>query len=195
MMNAARVLKVLISIALSLALAQLSLAADFTVSSASDCTLADAIQAANSDSAVGNCAAGSGSDTIYLSGDITLGGNLPTIRSTMTISSNDHSIKRVISGNHAHRIFNIEDGGNLTLVCLQLINGRNHGQRGGAVRVLNGHASITDVRMETTGRKKAAARCASAMAAPPTAICANSSITARHWAAPSGSATKAAAWY
>lgn len=147
-MNAGTFFNVLIILVLSLPLAQQTLAADFNVSSSSDCTLSDAIEAANRDSAVGNCQAGSGNDTIYLSDDITLGGNLPTIRSNMTINSNDHTIKRVINGNHAYRIFNIEDGGSLTLLCLQLINGRNHGMRGGAIRVLHGHANITDVRME-----------------------------------------------
>ena len=66
----------------------------------------------------------------------------------MTINSNDHTIKRVISGDHAYRIFNVEDGASLTLLCLQLIDGRNHGMRGGAVRILRGSAHITDVRME-----------------------------------------------
>ena len=106
------------------------------------------------DEAVGNCSAGSGSDTIYLSGDITLGANLPTVRSNMTINSNNHAIKRVISGNQAYRIFNIEDGASLTLLYLQLIDGRGHGIRGGAVRVLQGHAQLTDVRMENNWAEK-----------------------------------------
>ena len=134
--------------ALWLPAAQQTFAADFTVSATSDCTFADAIKAANKDEAVGSCVAGNGDDTIYLSGDITLGANLPTIRSNMTINSNDHTIKRVISGDHAYRIFNVEDGASLTLLCLQLIDGRNHGMRGGAVRILRGSAHITDVRME-----------------------------------------------
>ena len=129
-------------------------ATDYTVDANSGCTLADAINAANRDEAVANCGAGQGNDTIYLSGDITLGANLPTIRSNMTINSNDHAVKRVISGNHAYRIFNIEDGGNLTLLCLQLINGRGHSIRGGAIRVLQGHAQITDVRMENNWAEK-----------------------------------------
>ena len=139
---------------LSLSTAHLALATDFTVDANSACTLADAINAANGDQAVGNCDAGSGNDTIYLSGDLTLGGNLPTISSNMTITSNDHTIKRVISGNHTVRIFNIDHGGNLTLQCLQLIAGRNHGMRGGAVRVLNGHAHIIDVRLEDNWAEK-----------------------------------------
>ena len=95
-----------------------------------------------------------GSDTIYLGDDITLGANLPTVRTNMTINSNDHAIKRVINGNHAYRIFNIEDGARLKLLCLQLINGRGHGIRGGAIRVLQGHAQVTDVRMENNWAEK-----------------------------------------
>ena len=146
-MQAGKLFKVMIML-VCLSWAQQALATDYTVSAGSDCSLADAINAANRDSAAGSCAAGDGNDTIYLSGDITLGGNLPTIRSGITVSSNDHTIKRVISGNHAYRIFNIEDGGRLTLICLQLINGKNYGMRGGAVRVLQGRADITDVRLE-----------------------------------------------
>ena len=139
---------------LGLSTAHTTFAADFTVASNSACTLADAINAANRDEAVGNCSAGNGNDTIYVSGDITLGGNLPTIRSNMTINSNDHAVKRVINGNLAYRIFNIEDGASLTLLCLQLINGRGHGIRGGAIRVLQGHAQVTDVRMENNWAEK-----------------------------------------
>lgn len=123
-------------------------ATDYTVNGNSACTLSDAINAANGDKAVGNCAAGSGNDTIYLSGDVTLGADLPTIWTTITVASNDHAVKRMISGNRAHRLFNIEGGASLTLQCLQLIGGRAYDQRGGAVRVLEGHATIIDVRME-----------------------------------------------
>ena len=129
-------------------------ATDYTVDANSGCTLADAIKAANRDEAVGNCGAGQGNDTIYLAGDITLGVNLPTVQSNLTINSNDHTIKRVINGNHAFRIFNVDNGGRLTLLCLQLINGRNHGKRGGAVRVRDGHALLTDVRMENNWAEK-----------------------------------------
>ena len=155
-MNAEKPLSLLLTLILLLgfSVAGTVFATDYTVDATSGCTLADAISAANSDQAVGNCSAGSGSDTIYLSGDITLGANLPTVRSNMTINSNNHAIKRVISGNHAYRIFNVDDGANLSLLCLQLIDGRGHGIRGGAVRVLQGHAQLTDVRMENNWAEK-----------------------------------------
>ena len=155
-MNTGKMLSLIATVFLLLGLstAHTTFATDFTVNSTSACTLADAIKAANQDQPVGNCDAGQGNDTIYLSDDITLGANLPTVRTNMTINSNDHAIKRVINGNHAYRIFNIEDGARLKLLCLQLINGRGHGIRGGAIRVLQGHAQVTDVRMENNWAEK-----------------------------------------
>ena len=136
-----------ISLLLWLPVGQQTLAADFTVSSSSDCTLADAIKAANSDQAVGGCGDGSGDDTITITSDITLGGNLPDIVSNITIKSHNGT-KHTISGAGAYHIFNIDHGGKLTLKVLQLIAGRYHDARGGAVRVLSGRAKLTDVRME-----------------------------------------------
>jgi len=45
------------------------------------CSLADAITAANTDKAVGECQAGDGADNINLSGDLTLEAALPHITS------------------------------------------------------------------------------------------------------------------
>ena len=58
-------------------------AANITVNST--CSLADAITAANTDTATGGCQAGSGDDTITLTGNITLGAELPEIASTITV--------------------------------------------------------------------------------------------------------------
>ena len=133
---------------LGLSSASTAYATDFTVSSSSECTLADAIQAANQDLAVGNCAAGDGDDIIYLADNISLDANLPTVRSTITVTTDNYRFRRVINGNRAHPIFNVEDGGRLTLSQLDLIDGHSLGMHGGAVRLLQGHAQITDVRME-----------------------------------------------
>ena len=155
-MKSGRILSALaiLFLVMPIPVAQMAFAADFTVNSTSACTLADAIKSANKDQAVGNCAAGDGHDTIYVSGDITLGANLPDIVSRITIKSDNGSIKRNISGNLSHRIFNIDNGGRLTLGTLQLIAGRNHGERGGAVRVLSGRADLNDVRMENNWAEK-----------------------------------------
>ncbi|MCB0251667.1 MAG: right-handed parallel beta-helix repeat-containing protein [Anaerolineae bacterium] len=58
------------------------------------CTLADAITAANSDTATGGCPAGSGADTLDLVADITLTSRLPAIVSNVTILGNNHTVRR-----------------------------------------------------------------------------------------------------
>ena len=70
-------------------------AASITVTTTSDtaaageCTLREALHAANSDTAVGGCVAGNGSDTITFAGDVTgtiqLTATLPAISTAMTI--------------------------------------------------------------------------------------------------------------
>ena len=82
------------------------------------CTLADAITAANTDEAAGNCAAGDGADIISLSGDITLTTALPQIVSEITIEGNGFTI----SGNNRYRIF-YNDGGALNIYDLTITNG------------------------------------------------------------------------
>ena len=68
-----------------------SFAASITVDKSSDedpngtCTLADAITAANTDTATNGCTAGSGADTITLGVNITLKAPLPDITSEITI--------------------------------------------------------------------------------------------------------------
>lgn len=137
----------IIVVVVSLATALPTFATDYNVHANSDCAFADAIKAANSDSAVGNCPAGQGDDTIVLTSNITLDANLPDVTSNLTVKSHNGT-KHTISGAGAYYIFNIDMGGNLTLKVLQLMSGRFYGARGGAVRVLQGHASLSDVRLE-----------------------------------------------
>ena len=154
-MNTRIVLSTLSTLILMLSIAaQPTLAAEYTVSSNSACTLADAIRSANKNEAVGNCDAGGEIDVVLVTGDITLNAKLPTIRSGLTIMSDDTTIKRVISGDYKHRIFNVDQGANLTLRGLQLIAGKNRGQRGGALRILAGHVALIDVRMEHNWAEK-----------------------------------------
>lgn len=56
------------------------------------CTLADAITAANTDTAKGGCPAGSGADTITLQADAVLAAALPAITSAVTIEGGGHKI-------------------------------------------------------------------------------------------------------
>ena len=93
-------------------------AADIAVDA--DCSLADAIIAANHDRAEGNCPAGRGADTITLSQDITLDGSLPKITSDITIEGNDYTI----SGAGRHSIFYVEEGAHLAVKDLIMIKGK-----------------------------------------------------------------------
>ncbi len=58
------------------------------------CTLADAITAANTDTATGGCQAGSGADVIDLQADVNLTSALPGFASAITLNGNDHTIQR-----------------------------------------------------------------------------------------------------
>ena len=84
-----------------------------------DCSLADRIRAANTDRGSGECPAGSGADTITLTGDIVLNQALPTITSDITIDGAGFSI----SGDGAHRIFEVYWPGALTLENITLKDG------------------------------------------------------------------------
>ena len=97
------------------------------------CPLHDQIVAANSDTAVGNCAAGDGADTIHLVRDLTLSGALPRITSDITIEGNGY----IISGDQRFRIFNVV-GGALTINNLTLTKGKAPQERGGAIKVHDG---------------------------------------------------------
>ena len=83
-----------------------------------DCNLADAITAANTDAAVGGCAAGSGADTITLTSDIALDAGLPRIASDLRIEGGGHTI----SGNGQFSIF-LAVAGAFTLRDIALTEG------------------------------------------------------------------------
>ena len=74
-----------------------------------DCSLRDAIRAANEDRASGGCPAGNGADTIRLRVDVTLRSALPKITSEIANDANEYSI----SGDGRYRIFYIEPRGAL----------------------------------------------------------------------------------
>lgn len=101
------------------------------------CSLREAITAANTDTAsgpvAGECAAGSGADAISFAGNYTITlapalGQLPTVTSPITINGNGAAntvIRAHASPNSAvARIFYVEFGGNLTLNALTIRNGR-----------------------------------------------------------------------
>jgi hypothetical protein len=117
-------------------------AATLTVNA--NCTLVDAISAANTGTNVGGCRGGSrGTDTIVLSQDVVLtavhnrtsdGPNgLPPVTSDITILGNGFSITRSTAANTpVFRIFEVESGARLRLTALTLRNGRIAGGTGRA---------------------------------------------------------------
>ena len=99
-----------------------TLATDYTLDE--DCTLADAIRAANADEERGACPAGEGADLITLSADITLTGELPRVLSAITIDGAGYTI----SGDEQFRIFYVDVGGALTLQNVHLTGGLAHNE-------------------------------------------------------------------
>ena len=94
-----------------------------------DCTLRDAVTAANTDLPTGGCSAGSGADTIELPFDVTItlteedndsrgwGNNgLPLVSSEITIYGNGATLQRdSTDGTPDFRIVHVGDGGDLAL--------------------------------------------------------------------------------
>ncbi|MCI0713447.1 MAG: hypothetical protein L0154_25040 [Chloroflexi bacterium] len=127
------------------------------------CTLIDAIIAANTNSASGNCpAGGTGADTIVLNADVSLttayGGStnigggqagLPDIITNITIQNGTHSI---IAGSLTNfRIFNVMGGGSLTLngviVRRGKIVGTPHAMGGGIYVNVGGTLALDGARV------------------------------------------------
>ncbi len=95
---------------------------------ASVCTLADHIRAANTNTAVGFCPAGTSHDVITITEDITLSEALPPITGTITIEGGGHTI----SGGGEFRIFDVSSA-NVTIKNLTMRDGK--AERGGAIRL------------------------------------------------------------
>ena len=109
------------------------------------CALAQAIRAANNDAVEGGCPAGSGADTIVLTGKVNLNavedtsnGNsgLPAISSEIRIDGRNHTISRDPGALFDFRHFYVAAAGNLTLDRVTLSGGR--GAAGGSIQVRGG---------------------------------------------------------
>ena len=105
------------------------------------CTLRDAINSANTDTAVGNCGAGSGADTITfaVSGTITLTSPLPDLTSPITIDGDN---KVTIDANGTGSVISVGTGGVAVLDSLTLTGGSAEFgggmvNTGGSAEVLN----------------------------------------------------------
>ena len=79
---------------------------------AGTCSLADAITAANTDTATGGCPAGDGDDVINITANITLTAKLPDITTSIIFNGNNNSI----DGNDSYPGFHFSEGGNTVSV-------------------------------------------------------------------------------
>ncbi len=100
-----------------------------------ECTLANHILSANTNTSVGRCPTGTSHDVITLTEDIVLSEALPPINGTITIEGNGHSI----SGDNKFQIF-VVAGRTLTINNLTLAHGSAEGD-GGAI-VVQGNAEL-----------------------------------------------------
>ncbi len=125
---------------------------DVTVGTSSDCTLRDAIEAANTDQASGGCAAGSGRDTIRfefrsssLPRTIALIAQLPKIYRDVTINGPGAS-NLIIDGDGSSRIFHIT-AVSVSISGMTLQNGGGHGPQtdthGGAIAIFGGKVELS----------------------------------------------------
>ena len=107
------------------------------------CELADAIKAANTDSASGGCPAGSGADTITFHSDVALRAKLPdTITSDITIEGGGHTLSRFQSKQELvpeFRLLKIESGATVVINNLTL----SHGKRSHRGAAINNHGRLT----------------------------------------------------
>jgi hypothetical protein len=158
----------LAAVALVLALTNIPAAHAAGITVGGSCTLADAITAANTDAAVGGCAAGSGDDTISLpaNGTITLTSGLPQITSTIIIEGNGATITRDSSA-PAFRIFEVlnsmltlnnttvsgglsDSGGGISLYFGTLtlnnstVSGNTASVQGGGISSTNGQVTLNN---------------------------------------------------
>ena len=86
-------------------------ATTYNITPISDCTLADAITAANTDTASGSCDAGNGADVINLgAGTYTLTADLPDISPDLTITGAGADAT-LIDGNDTYRTIYVDSGG------------------------------------------------------------------------------------
>ncbi len=109
------------------------------------CTLADAITAANSDTPIGGCLAGSiGADVLDLTANITLTMALPDIASEITINGNNHTIARDTAAVSDFRILTVATVGNLTLNEVTLTGGVTPDDGGGVFVDSGGTAVLTN---------------------------------------------------
>ncbi len=150
---------------LALLLTSSAFAADITVSTTTDelnrdgdCSLREAIQAANTDATSDGCVAGAGEDTIVLSTGVYKlllpGGNEDRnatgdldIADDLVIRGVDQAEASVIDAAKLDRVLHVEAGVRLIAIDLTLKNGNAGRGNGGALLSEDGQVSLLDVRM------------------------------------------------
>lgn len=132
-----RPLTIAVTLALGLSMGNAH-AASITVTDGGDagtpttCTLRQAIEAANTDAAVGACTAGAGADNIsfnaaLVNATITLGGTELLVTDDLTITGSGQTI----DANGASRVLNLASSTNLTASNLSITGGATSGYNGG----------------------------------------------------------------
>ncbi len=110
----------------------------------SQCSLREAINNANSasDTTSGDCAAGTGNDTINfnVSGVIVLTDFLPGIANTLTISGSSQTVR--IDGAGLYRVLTVNTGATLSLTDITIANGKINTDGGGVYNA--GTLNVTD---------------------------------------------------
>ena len=118
-----------------------------------NCSLREAITAANTDAAFGGCAAGSGTDiiTVSVTGTINLTGALPNLASTLTINgpAGGVTVRRDTGGDY--RIFNISAGAIVALSNLTVTNGRFTDGAGNGTNTRQGAGIFNAGKLTLTG--------------------------------------------
>ncbi len=94
------------------------------------CSLADAIESANTDAAIGECVAGDGPDTIRLTESVEISSALPAVTATVTFEGANFEIRRDETAPD-FRILEFKGGINSRLENVTISNGRS--DRGGGV--------------------------------------------------------------
>jgi hypothetical protein len=126
--------------------------------SASQCTLRDAIHAADFDSPQGACSAGSGPDVISITaiGTITLGSALPQIESGLSIRGPGDMALITLQGDGASfRVLDIQTTSDVTVSNLTVKDGFVNGDGGGISHTNGGELTLDNVQL--TGNEAHAA--------------------------------------
>ncbi|MGD0075802.1 MAG: choice-of-anchor Q domain-containing protein, partial [Candidatus Binataceae bacterium] len=122
---------------------------DETTSGDGLCSLREAINNANSksDTTGGDCATGTGDDTIVfsVSGTITLGSTLPAIQNNLTIDGNGQTV--TIDGANSYRVLYVNSGATLNVNSLTIARGfvAGVGHGGGIYNSASGMLTVTNV--------------------------------------------------